>query len=76
MAETKNNSAEAVALELWLTIAKAEGVHLDNEKAGWSKEQILAAYRECLAAVRGGGASAAAAPRWPRAAPNRALARS
>jgi hypothetical protein len=58
MAEPKNNSAEA--FELLVTIAKAEGVHLDNERAGWSKEQILATYRECLAAVRGGGASATA----------------
>lgn len=54
MVEIKGDSAEAVALELLVTIAKAEGVYLDKEKAGWSKEQILVTYRECLAAVRTG----------------------
>jgi hypothetical protein len=63
MAEIKGDSAEAVAFELLVTIAKAQGVHLDKERAGWSKEQILATYRECLSAVRGGSAATATALR-------------
>jgi hypothetical protein len=54
MADITGDSAEAVALELLVTIARAEGVYLDREKAGWSKEKILATYRECLSAVKGG----------------------
>ena len=54
MAEVKGDSAEAVALELLATVARAQGVHLDKERAGWSQEQILGTYRECLAAVNGG----------------------
>jgi hypothetical protein len=44
-------SAEAVALNLLVMVAKAEGVDLDKEKGGWSKQKILTTYRECLAAV-------------------------
>ena len=54
MAEVKGDSAGAVALELLITVARAQGVHLDKERAGWSKEEILSIYRECLAAVNGG----------------------
>jgi hypothetical protein len=53
MAEPRGDSPEAVAWQLLLTIARAEGVHLDRERGGWSKDQILAAYGECLAAVKG-----------------------
>jgi hypothetical protein len=53
MAELDGDSPEAVAWQLLLIIARAEGVDLDEEKGGWSKDQILAAYRECLATVRG-----------------------
>ena len=52
MAEAHGDSREAVAWQLLLTIARAEGVRLDRRRGGWSKDQILAAYRECLAAVR------------------------
>jgi hypothetical protein len=49
------DSPEAVGWELLLMVARAEGVSLDAESSpGWSKEQILATYRECLAAVNGG----------------------
>jgi hypothetical protein len=50
------DSAEAVAWELLLMVARAEGVSLDAESSppGWSQEQILATYRECLGAVNGG----------------------
>ena len=54
MANITGDSAEAIALELLTTVARAEGVYLDKEKGGWSKEKILATYRECLAAVRSG----------------------
>jgi hypothetical protein len=60
VAEIKGDSAEAVAFDLMVTIARAEGIDLDKEKAGWSKERILATYRECLAAVKGGSVSSAA----------------
>jgi hypothetical protein len=53
MAEPHGDSPEAVAWQLLLTIARAEGVRLDRRRGGWSKDQILAAYRECLAAVKG-----------------------
>ena len=53
MAEIKGDSPEAVALELLVTVARAQGVYLDKEKAGWSKEQSLNTYLECLAAVNG-----------------------
>ena len=53
MAGLDGDSPEAVAWQLLLIIARAEGVDLDKEKSGWSKDQILAAYRECLAAVSG-----------------------
>jgi hypothetical protein len=52
MAEPRGDSPEAVAWQLLLTIARAEGVHLEHERGGWSKDQILATYRECLEAVR------------------------
>jgi hypothetical protein len=52
MAEITGDSAEAIALELLMTVARAEGVQLDKDKGGWSKEKILVTYRECLAAVR------------------------
>ena len=52
MAALGGNSPEAVAWQLLLTIARAEGVDLDRERGGWSKDQILAVYRECLEAVR------------------------
>jgi hypothetical protein len=52
MAEPRVDSPEAVAWQLLLIIARAEGVHLEDERGGWSKDQILATYRECLAAVR------------------------
>ena len=52
MAEPCGDSPEAVAWQLLLTIARAEGVDLDQERGGWSKDQILASYRECLAAVK------------------------
>jgi hypothetical protein len=42
----------AAALKLLALVAKAEGVDLDRMKRGWSRKQILAAYRECLTAVR------------------------
>ena len=35
------DSAEAIALELLMTVARAEGVQLDKDKGGWSKEKIL-----------------------------------
>ena len=54
MSEIKGDSAEAVAWAMLITIAKAEGGYLDKEKAGWSKDKILAVYRECLAAIRPG----------------------
>jgi hypothetical protein len=54
VAEIKGDSAEAVALELLVTVARAAGIYLDKERAGWSKEQILATYRECLTAVKSG----------------------
>jgi hypothetical protein len=57
VAEIKGDSAETVAFDLMVTIARAEGVDLDKEKAGWSREKILATYRECLAAVKAGSAS-------------------
>jgi hypothetical protein len=53
------NSAEAVALELLITVARAKGVQLDKEKGGWSREKILVTYRQCLAAVKGGSQEAA-----------------
>ena len=59
MANITGDSAEAIALELLATVAKAEGVYLDKEKGGWSKEKILTTYRECLAAVRSGSREAA-----------------
>jgi hypothetical protein len=59
VAGTKGDSAEAVAFDLMVTIARAEGIDLDKEKAGWSKERILATYRECLAAVKSGTPSVA-----------------
>ena len=43
---------EAAALKLLAIVAKAEGVDLERMKRGWSRKQILAAYRECLTAVR------------------------
>ena len=46
------DSPEAAALKLLSIIAKAEGVDLDRVNRGWSRKQILAAYRECLTAVR------------------------
>lgn len=46
------DSPEAAALKLLAVIAKAEGVDLDRVTHGWSRKQILAAYRECLTAVR------------------------
>lgn len=54
MAEITGDSPEAIAFELLLTLARAEGVHLDKEKGGWSREKILVTYRECLAAVKTG----------------------
>ena len=60
MAEIRGNSPEAVAFDLMVTIARAEGIHLDKEKAGWSKEKILVTYRECLAAVGSGTVAATA----------------
>jgi len=39
--------------QLLLIITRAEGVDLEKEKGGWSKDQILAGYRECLATVQG-----------------------
>lgn len=51
MTELGGNSPEAVAWQLLQTIARAEGVNLDQERGGWSKDQILAVYRECLEAV-------------------------
>jgi hypothetical protein len=59
MAEIKGDSAEAVALELLAIVARAQGVHLGNERAGWSEEQILRTYRKCLAAVNGGSSELA-----------------
>jgi hypothetical protein len=48
------DSPEAVAWELLLLVAKAESVNLTaGSSPGWSQEQILATYRECLAAVKG-----------------------
>src|SRR5947207_15394275 len=63
MPEITADSAEAIALELLITVARAEGVHLDKEKGGWSREKILVTYRQCLAAVKrraaGGGTASA-----------------
>jgi len=42
MPEITGDSAEAIALELLMTVARAEGVQLDKDKGGWSKEKILA----------------------------------
>ena len=66
MAEITGDSAEAVAWALLVTVARAEGVHLDKERAGWSKGHILSIYRECLAVVKGGSRElpASVAP-WP-----------
>jgi hypothetical protein len=48
------DSVEAVAWELLLIVARAEGVDLTaGSSVGWSREQIIATYRECLAAVKG-----------------------
>ena len=52
MSAPGGDSPEAIAWQLLLVIARAEGVHLEQERGGWSKDQILATYRECLAAVR------------------------
>ena len=41
MPEITGDSAEAIALELLMTVARAEGVHLDKEKGGWSRERSL-----------------------------------
>src|SRR5205814_10604443 len=38
MPEITGDSAEAIALELLMTVARAEGVQLDKEKGGWSRE--------------------------------------
>src|SRR5947207_6870238 len=70
MPEITADSAEAIALELLITVARAEGVHLDKEKGGWSREKILVTYRQCLAAVKrraagGGTASASQLGRAP-----------
>ena len=54
MPEIRGDSAEAIALELLMTVARSEGVHLDKEKGGWSRDKILVTYRQCLAAVKGG----------------------
>jgi hypothetical protein len=35
------DSAEAVAWTLLVAVAKAEGIDLDKEKAGWPKHKIL-----------------------------------
>ena len=59
MPEITGDSAEAIALELLMTVARAEGVQLDKEKGGWSREKILVTYRQCLAAVKGGPQEAA-----------------
>ena len=59
MREITEDSAEAIALALLITVARAEGVHLDKEKGGWSREKILVTYRQCLAAVKGGPQEAA-----------------
>jgi hypothetical protein len=61
------DSAEAVALELLIIVARVEGVHLDQDECGWSKDKILATYRECLATVKGSGAPAAIRSLAPRA---------
>jgi hypothetical protein len=48
------DSPEAVAWELLLIVAKAEGVNLSAASSSeWSQDQILVAYKECLAAVKG-----------------------
>ena len=48
------DSPEAVAWELFLMVARAEGITLDGGLSpGWSQEQTLATYQECLAAVKG-----------------------
>ena len=52
MTAPSGDSPEAIAWQLLLIIARAEGVDLEQERGGWSKDQILATYRECLAAVR------------------------
>lgn len=56
------DSVEAVALNLLIMVAKAEGVDLDKEKGGWSKQRILTTYRECLGAVASGSRIPAPAP--------------
>jgi hypothetical protein len=48
----EGDSAEVVAFYLMVMVAKAEGVDLEKERAGWSREKILVTYRECLAAVK------------------------
>jgi hypothetical protein len=53
MPELEGDSPEAVAWQLLLIIARAEGVDLDKVKGGWSRDQVLAAYRECLSTVKG-----------------------
>jgi hypothetical protein len=53
VAEPHGDSPEAVAWQLLLTVARAEGVRLERRRGGWSKDQILATYRECLATVKG-----------------------
>ena len=49
MSAPGGDSLEAIAWQLLLVIARAEGVHLEQERGGWSKDQILAAYREAIA---------------------------
>ena len=42
-----------IGVEVDLLVFETAPQPLDKEKAGWSKEQILNTYLECLAAVNG-----------------------
>ena len=53
MAKLERASPETVAWQLLKIIAGAEGVNLEEAKCSWSREELLDAYSECLAAVKG-----------------------
>ena len=53
MTKLERASPETVAWQLLKIVAGAEGVNLDEAKCSWSREELLDAYSECLAAVKG-----------------------
>src|SRR5205814_2215017 len=48
MPDITGDSAEAIALELLMTVARAEGVQLDKEKGGRSGRRLLGIRPDCL----------------------------